>query len=76
MAGYVGRDAVIVGAVRTPIGKGKASGALHDVLPVDRPDEGHAIASTTANAASFAKKADDGRPPPVAFACIEVELRR
>ena len=32
MAGYVGRDAVIVGAVRTPIGKGKASGALHDVL--------------------------------------------
>src|SRR3990170_8079437 len=35
MAGYTGRDAVIVGAVRTPIGKGKASGALHDVLPVD-----------------------------------------
>src|SRR5215208_4765933 len=35
MAGYAGRDAVIVGAVRTPIGKGKASGALHDVLPVD-----------------------------------------
>jgi acetyl-CoA acyltransferase len=29
------RDAVIVGAVRTPVGKGKASGALHDVLPVD-----------------------------------------
>jgi acetyl-CoA acyltransferase len=35
MTGLVGRDAVIVGAVRTPIGKGKASGALHDVLPVD-----------------------------------------
>ena len=35
MAGYVGRDAVIVGAVRTPIGKGKASGALHDMLSVD-----------------------------------------
>src|SRR5579875_557520 len=30
-----GRDAVIVGAVRTPIGKGKAAGALHDVLPAD-----------------------------------------
>ncbi|MFC7671740.1 thiolase family protein [Mycolicibacterium sp. GCM10028919] len=29
------RDAVIVGAVRTPVGKGKANGALHDVLPVD-----------------------------------------
>ena len=35
MAGYAGRDAVIVSAVRTPIGKGKASGALHDMLPVD-----------------------------------------
>src|SRR5215203_5160926 len=35
MAGYAGRDAVIVSAVRTPVGKGKASGALHDVLPVD-----------------------------------------
>src|ERR1700682_1395569 len=35
MAGYTGRDAVIVGAVRSPIGKGKASGALHDVLPAD-----------------------------------------
>ncbi len=35
MAGYSDRDAVIVGAVRTPVGKGKASGALHDVLPAD-----------------------------------------
>ncbi|MDH6193673.1 acetyl-CoA acyltransferase [Mycobacterium frederiksbergense] len=35
MTGYAGRDAVIVGAVRTPIGKGKANGALHDVLPAD-----------------------------------------
>src|SRR3954452_18183124 len=35
MAGYAGRDAVIVGAVRTPVGKGKANGALHGVLPVD-----------------------------------------
>src|ERR1700721_4678851 len=33
--GYQDRDAVIVGAVRTPVGKGKASGALHDVLPAD-----------------------------------------
>ena len=29
------RDAVIVEAVRTPIGKGKPSGALHGVHPVD-----------------------------------------
>ena len=35
MTGYQGRDAVIVGAVRTPVGKGKANGALHDVLPAD-----------------------------------------
>lgn len=35
MTGYQGRDAVIVGAVRTPIGKGKVNGALHDVLPAD-----------------------------------------
>jgi acetyl-CoA acyltransferase len=35
MTGYSDRDAVIVGAVRTPVGKGKANGALHDVLPAD-----------------------------------------
>src|SRR6201993_2086196 len=35
MTNYQGRDAVIVEAVRTPIGKGKAGGALHEVLPVD-----------------------------------------
>ncbi|GGK53564.1 thiolase family protein [Nocardia camponoti] len=29
------REAVIVEAVRTPIGKGKVNGALHDVHPVD-----------------------------------------
>ncbi|MEZ0365027.1 acetyl-CoA C-acyltransferase [Mycobacterium sp. pUA109] len=32
---YQDRDAVIVGAVRTPIGKGKPGGALHGVLPAD-----------------------------------------
>ncbi|OFJ52860.1 thiolase family protein [Mycolicibacterium grossiae] len=35
MTAFSDRDAVIVGAVRTPIGKGKANGALHDVLPAD-----------------------------------------
>ncbi|BBZ28222.1 acetyl-CoA acetyltransferase [Mycolicibacterium madagascariense] len=34
-AAYDDRDAVIVSAVRTPVGKGKANGALHDVLPAD-----------------------------------------
>ncbi|MEH3143297.1 MAG: acetyl-CoA C-acyltransferase [Mycobacterium kyogaense] len=35
MSEYSDRDAVIVGAVRTPVGKGKATGALHEVLPAD-----------------------------------------
>jgi acetyl-CoA acyltransferase len=35
MTGYSDTDAVIVGAVRTPVGKGKANGALHEVLPAD-----------------------------------------
>ena len=35
MTGYSDTDAVIVGAERTPVGKGKANGALHDVLPAD-----------------------------------------
>ncbi|WP_199253377.1 thiolase family protein [Mycolicibacterium mengxianglii] len=35
MTGFSDRDAVIVGAVRTPVGKGKANGALHDILPAD-----------------------------------------
>jgi acetyl-CoA acyltransferase len=35
MTTSAGRDAVIVGAVRTPIGKGKASGALYGVHPTD-----------------------------------------
>ena len=34
-ADYSDRDAVIVGAVRTPVGKGKANGALHDALAAD-----------------------------------------
>lgn len=35
MSHTFGRDAVIVEAVRTPVGKGKASGALHGVHPAD-----------------------------------------
>ncbi|WP_048435015.1 hypothetical protein, partial [Methylobacterium platani] len=45
------------------------------VLPVDSPDAEHAIASTTANAASFTKKTDGGKALPVAFTCIKVESR-
>jgi acetyl-CoA acyltransferase len=35
MSGYTDRDAVIVAAVRTPVGKGKPGGGLHGVLPAD-----------------------------------------
>ena len=54
--------------------KGLESGQDY-VLPVDSPDAEHAIASTTANAASFTKKADGGKALPVAFTCIKVEAR-
>lgn len=45
------------------------------VLPVNSPDAEHAVASTTANAASFTKKVEGGRALPVAFTCIRVEAR-
>ncbi|WP_347220768.1 thiolase family protein [Mycolicibacterium poriferae] len=35
MTQYSDRDAVIVGAVRTPVGKGKPGGSLHHILPAD-----------------------------------------
>ncbi len=56
------------------LSKGLESGQDY-VLPVDSPDAEHAIASTTANAASFTKKADGGKALPVAFTCIKVEAR-
>lgn len=54
--------------------KGTTSGQEF-TLPVDSPDEEHAIASTLANAASFSKKAEDGRPLPVAFMAVRVSPR-
>ncbi|MCC0805729.1 hypothetical protein FPV16_05730 [Methylobacterium sp. W2] len=45
------------------------------VLPVDSPDIEHAFASTTANAASFTRKAESGKALPVAFTCLKVEAR-
>lgn len=54
--------------------KGPGSGRDY-VLPVDSPDEEHAIASTTANAASFTATVGPGGPLPVAFTCIKVEPR-
>ena len=45
------------------------------VLPVDSLDADHAVASTTANAASFTKKIEGGKVLPIAFTCIKVESR-
>ena len=45
------------------------------MLPVDSPDEEHAIASTIANAASWPGKVASGRPLPVAFMAVRVARR-
>ena len=45
------------------------------VLPVDSPDEEHAIASTIANAASWPGKLANGRPVPMAFTAVRVSQR-
>ncbi len=45
------------------------------VLPVDSPDEEHAIASTLANAASFSTKTSGGSPLPLAFMCTAITTR-
>jgi hypothetical protein len=53
----------------------RPASAQEFVLPVDSPDEEHAIASTIANAASWAGKVADGRPLPVAFMAVRVAPR-
>ncbi len=54
--------------------KGVGHGQDH-VLPINSPDDEHAIASTTANAASIKTKTGGGRPLPVAFTCVKFEPR-
>ncbi len=54
--------------------QGSASGQEF-VLPVDSPDEEHAIASTLANAASWPGKVADGQPLPFAFMAVRVVRR-
>lgn len=45
------------------------------VLPVDSPDEEHAVAATLSNAVAFTTKTSGGRPLPVAFCCVRVASR-
>ena len=54
--------------------KGAGSGQDY-VLPVDSPDAEHAVASTMANAVSFTKTMEAGKPLSVAFTCVKVEPR-
>ena len=54
--------------------QGPASGQEF-VLPVDSPDEEHAIASTLANAASWPGKVANRQPLPVAFAALRITRR-
>lgn len=54
--------------------KGSETGQTY-VLPVDRPDAEHAVASTLANAASFTRKTDGDKAVPVAFTGVEIEPR-
>ena len=45
------------------------------VLPVDSPDEEHAISSTLANAVSWTIKSQGGEVLSVAFCCVGIQER-
>ena len=46
------------------------------VLPVDSPDEEHAISSTLANTVSWTVKSQNGAVLSVAFCCTGIQERR
>lgn len=54
--------------------KGISSGTDF-VLPVDSPDEEHAVSAAMSNAVAFTRKVDGSDVLPVAFACIAVAPR-
>ena len=45
------------------------------VLPVDSPDEEHAVSAAMSNAIAFTTKVESGTVKPVAFRCIAVATR-
>ena len=45
------------------------------VLPVDSPDEEHAVSAAMSNAVAFTRKVEGGGVLPVAFACLAVSSR-
>ena len=54
--------------------KGLASGTDF-VLPVDSPDEEHAVSAAMSNAVAFTRKVEGATVLPVAFACVAVASR-
>ena len=44
-------------------------------LPVDSPDEEHAISAAMSNAIAFTTKTEKGQPLPLAFTCERIEER-
>ena len=46
------------------------------VLPVDSPDEEHAISSTLSNAVAFTKKSQGSELLSVAFCCVGIQERK
>ena len=45
------------------------------VLPVDSPDEEHAVSAAMSNAIAFTTKVRGGSPLPIAFRCIGISAR-
>ena len=54
--------------------KGLASGTDF-VLPVDSPDEEHAVSAAMSNAVAFTRKVEGRTALPVAFACLGISAR-
>ena len=55
-------------------GEGQTSGETF-VLPVDSPDEEHAVSAAMSNAIAFSTKVEGSSPLPVAFSCVGIEMR-
>ena len=54
--------------------EGPASGETF-VLPVDSPDEEHAVSAAMSNAIAFSTKVEGRSPLPIAFSCVGIEMR-
>ena len=54
--------------------EGLASGETF-VLPVDSPDEEHAVSAAMSNAIAFSTKVENSSPLPLAFSCLGIETR-